>query len=82
MDGLFIKLFHGAYKYAITQTFAIPTVDDAEKGKTNEGGEDIDLDNEETLSNGALNENMVEEMLGTPSVDNFNSIFDLDGMSA
>ena len=36
-DGWSIyKALSGAYKYAITQTFAIPTVDDAEKSKYTE----------------------------------------------
>lgn len=38
-DGQYIKHFHGAYKYAITQTFAIPTIDDAEKTNLNNNSE-------------------------------------------
>ena len=38
------KALSGAYKYAITQTFAIPTVDDAEKGNltNNDNVNDVD----------------------------------------
>ena len=35
------KALSGAYKYAITQTFAIPTIDDAEKDKYTTNNEDI-----------------------------------------
>ena len=43
-DGWSIyKALSGAYKYAITQTFAIPTVDDAEKSKYTENDSNVNV---------------------------------------
>ena len=74
------KALSGAYKYAITQTFAIPTLDDAEKSKLTNNAE---VENEETeepiLQSGGLNENKIESILGDPSVADFNSLFELGG---
>lgn len=78
MVGQFIKHFHGAYKYAITQTFAIPTIDDAER---NSIGTEIEKE-EITIGQEIPNENTIEEMLENPSVDNFDSIFKLGQKSA
>lgn len=81
MVGQFIKHFHGAYKYAITQTFAIPTIDDAERDTI-----EINSDKEnilgETTEQQISNENTIEEMLENPSVDDFDSIFKLGQKSA
>lgn len=79
-DGWSIyKALSGAYKYAITQTFAIPTVDDAEKSKTNVNvvpeNNSIDLHGNE--GNGTLNENEVEQILGAPSMNDYEKIFEL-----
>lgn len=68
------KALSGAYKYAITQTFAIPTIDDAEKDKYTKN------DNMESTSiivndEGELNENNVEKILGNPEVSDFENIF-------
>lgn len=70
------KALSGAYKYAITQTFAIPTIDDAEKDKYTKN------DNMESTSiivndEGELNENNVEKILGNPEVRDFENIFTL-----
>ena len=70
------KALSGAYKYAITQTFAIPTIDDAEKAKYTKN------DNMESTSiivndEGELNENNVEKILGNPEVSDFENIFTL-----
>lgn len=70
------KALSGAYKYAITQTFAIPTIDDAEKDKYTKN------DNMESTSiivndEGELNENNVEKILGNPEVSDFENIFTL-----
>lgn len=70
------KALSGAYKYAITQTFAIPTIDDAEKDKYTKN------DNMESTSiivndEGELNENNVEKLLGNPEVSDFENIFTL-----
>lgn len=70
------KALSGAYKYAITQTFAIPTIDDAEKDKYKKN------DNMESTSiivndEGELNENNVEKILGNPEVSDFENIFTL-----
>ena len=77
------KALSGAYKYAITQTFAIPTIDDAERDKyTMNNISDVDRQ-EDNISivtqDGSLNETNVEEMLGEPSVDDFDKLFDLAG---
>lgn len=70
------KALSGAYKYAITQTFAIPTIDDAEKDKytknDNMEGTSIIVNDE-----GELNENNVEKILGNPEVSDFENIFTL-----
>ena len=63
------KALSGAYKYAITQTFAIPTIDDAEKSKftsNNDNDGENTVDEDVITENGALNENKIEEMLGNP----------------
>ena len=74
------KALSGAYKYAITQTFAIPTIDDAEKDKYS-GNNDEDTDNEknanDTVNETGLNESNIEKMLGDPEVEDFESIFAL-----
>lgn len=72
------KALSGAYKYAITQTFAIPTIDDAEKSKftSNNDGENT-VDEDVITENGALNENKIEEMLGNPDEKTFEDIFNL-----
>lgn len=76
------KALSGAYKYAITQTFAIPTLDDAEKDKylsnseSNESDENLqEHDNE--ISGEVLNENNVEKLLGDPKIEDFDNIFSL-----
>ena len=79
-DGQYIKHYLGAYKYAMTQTFAIPTIDDAEKDKYTTGSEDNDNNNDENTNvttEGSLNENNIEEILGNPDVTDFEKIFDL-----
>lgn len=69
------KALSGAYKYAITQTFAIPTIDDAEKDKyTNNNVEDND---ENINTEGCLNENNIEKLLGDPDINDFDNIFSL-----
>ena len=66
------KALSGAYKYAITQTFAIPTVDDAEKSKLdNQINENDSNENEENttiIPNGSLDENQVEDILVSPTI--------------
>ncbi|MBP3254935.1 MAG: ERF family protein [Clostridia bacterium] len=73
------KALSGAYKYAITQTFAIPTIDDAEKDKyssDSENNEDVNtLEND--IADDLLNENNVETLLGDPQVEDFENIFSL-----
>lgn len=69
------KALSGAYKYAMTQTFAIPTIDDAEKDKYTENNNDDTNTTENAKENNSLDENSVEEMLGTPSVEDFDNIF-------
>lgn len=73
------KALSGAYKYAITQTFAIPTLDDAEKSKL-ENSEDMQNENVESqiTEDGGLNESKIESILGDPSVEDFENIFALD----
>ncbi len=74
------KALSGAYKYAITQTFSIPTLDDAEKSKLTNNSETENEETEESiLDGGGLNENNVERILGDPSVEDFNSLFELGG---
>ncbi len=76
------KALSGAYKYAITQTFAIPTVDDAEKSKLDGNAtENAEVETEAILENGALNENKIEDMLENPSIEDYENIFNL-GQSA
>lgn len=72
------KALSGAYKYAITQTFAIPTIDDAEKSKLNN---DTDNEDAEPIQNGALDENKVESILGDPTVEDYQNIFNLGDMA-
>ncbi|MCI9038456.1 MAG: hypothetical protein HFJ29_01015 [Clostridia bacterium] len=71
------KALSGAYKYAITQTFAIPTVDDAEKSKL-VGDAEESIGAEENISNETLSEENIEKILGAPSIDDFDDIFDLE----
>ena len=74
------KALSGAYKYAITQTFAIPTIDDAEKDKYSDIDKECDnvIALESSLNNqGGLNENNIEKLLGTPDISEYDSIFDL-----
>lgn len=74
------KALSGAYKYAITQTFAIPTIDDAEKSKftsNNDNDGENTVDEDVITENGALNENKIEEMLGNPDEKTFEDIFNL-----
>lgn len=74
------KALSGAYKYAITQTFAIPTIDDAERNKeTNSDKENV---LEATIGQEISNENAIEEMLENSSVNSFDSIFKLGQKSA
>lgn len=77
------KALSGAYKYAMTQTFAIPTIDDAEKDKyttnSSETNTDIELDNYSNITqDGGLNEKNIEEILGNPDVNDFDEIFNLE----
>lgn len=77
------KALSGAYKYAMTQTFAIPTIDDAEKDKyttnSSETNTDIELDNDSNITqDGGLNEKNIEEILGNPDVNDFGEIFNLE----
>lgn len=77
------KALSGAYKYAMTQTFAIPTIDDAEKDKyttnSSETNTDIELDNYSNITqDGSLNEKNIEEILGNPDVNDFGEIFNLE----
>lgn len=69
------KALSGAYKYAMTQTFAIPTIDDAEKDKytTNNSDENSSI----ILQDGNLDENNIEKMLGDPEISDFDNIFAL-----
>jgi len=84
-DGWAIyKALSGAYKYAITQTFAIPTIDDAEKGKLTNNQEDANNAENESLNANSeveLDENNIEKILGQPTVQDFDSIFSLDKMA-
>ena len=70
------KALSGAYKYAMTQTFAIPTIDDAEKDKYSINTED-ENDNNITATE-SLNENSIEAMFGDPEISDFDNIFNLD----
>ena len=69
------KALSGAYKYAMTQTFAIPTIDDAEKDKYSNNTEVEESDN--VITSGSLDENNIEEIFGNPDVSDFDNIFDL-----
>ena len=51
------KALSGAYKYAMTQTFAIPTIDDAEKDKYTTNNSDED--NSNIIQDGNLDENNI-----------------------
>lgn len=69
------KALSGAYKYAMTQTFAIPTIDDAEKDKYTTNNSDED--NSNIIQDGNLDENNIEKMLGDPEISDFDNIFAL-----
>lgn len=72
------KALSGAYKYAITQTFAIPTIDDAEKSKfTADGNESDNADEPTIVEDGSLNESKIEEILGNPDESDFEALFEL-----
>ncbi len=73
------KALSGAYKYLLTQTFAIPTLDDAEKDKyiNQEQKDDIENENEAVIVGNNLNENSVNEILGNSDITDFGKIFDL-----
>lgn len=67
----------------MTQTFAIPTIDDAEKDKyttnSSETNTDIELDNDSNITqDGGLNEKNIEKILGSPDVNDFGEIFNLE----
>lgn len=75
------KALSGAYKYAITQTFAIPTVDDAEKTSITSGNEE-NINEQCITENGALNEEKIENMLDANMEDvNFDKIFELGNIA-
>lgn len=77
------KALSGAYKYAITQTFAIPTIDDAEKSKFISENSENDNTEEQTITETvALNESKIEEILGNPNESDFEAIFDLSKNAA
>ena len=70
------KALSGAYKYALTQSFAIPTVDDAEKTPVVQN-----LNNEENISDNniiSLDETQIEESFGETSINEFDKIFNLN----
>jgi len=69
------KALSGAYKYAMTQTFAIPTIDDAEKDKYTTNNSDEN--NSNIIPDGNLDENNIEKMLGDPEISDFDNIFAL-----
>ena len=72
------KALSGAYKYAITQTFAIPTIDDAEKDKYSSNDDNENTSDGNNVNNqGGLNENNIEKLFGDPDIEDYNSIFDL-----
>ena len=72
------KALSGAYKYAITQTFAIPTIDDAEKSKfTADSNESDNIDEPTIVEEGSLNESKIEEILGNPDESDFEALFEL-----
>lgn len=73
------KALSGAYKYAITQTFAIPTIDDAEKDKYSNNSDDVNAeDTNNAIDETVLNESNIEKMLGDPEVEDFENIFSLE----
>lgn len=74
------KALSGAYKYAITQTFAIPTIDDAEKSKFTSSGTENDNNENIITENGTLNENKIDEILGSPDENDFETLFELGKM--
>ena len=59
----------------MTQTFAIPTIDDAEKDKYSNNTEAEETDN--IITSGSLDENNIEKIFGNPDVSDFDNIFDL-----
>lgn len=59
----------------MTQTFAIPTIDDAEKDKYSNNTEVEESDT--VITSGSLDENNIEEIFGNPDVSDFDNIFDL-----
>ena len=76
------KALSGAYKYAMTQTFAIPTIDDAEKDKYVTGYNETDNNaiedkNVNIITEGSLDENNIEKMLENPDINDFDNIFSL-----
>ena len=80
------KALSGAYKYAMTQTFAIPTIDDAEKDKyvtdSNETDNNaIENDNANVITEESLEENNIEKILGDPDIDDFDNLFSLGKMT-
>lgn len=80
------KALSGAYKYAMTQTFAIPTIDDAEKDKyvtdSNETDNNaIENDNANVITEESLDENNIEKMLGDPDINDFDNLFSLGKMT-
>lgn len=68
------KALSGAYKYALTQTFSIPTLDDAERGNLNITQEN---QNEGIVQNGSLNEKEVESIFGESSTNDIEKMFNL-----
>lgn len=77
------KALSGAYKYAITQTFAIPTIDDAEKSDSGINVEnDSSIFDEPAIIDGGLNESQIDNVLGNASATDFSKLFDLDGIGA
>lgn len=71
------KALSGAYKYAITQTFAIPTIDDAESpSEINEFNSNENV----ALQDGVLNENKIESILGEGTANDFANIFNLNNI--
>lgn len=80
------KALAGSYKYAITQTFAIPTIDDAEKDKYVTNKTEIDNDNSNAdnvniISEGTLDESNIDKILGEPEISDFDSIFSLGNLA-
>ena len=76
------KALAGAYKYAIIQSFAIPTVDDAEKNKNvNNDNNENEYNGSNIIDDNTLNENNIEKMLGDPEIEDFENIFTLGNKS-